>query len=108
MREITPLSIIVVIYVWFLIFSSLISSSFNAESFIDGDEIKNICDVIKVFVVDDYRSVMAIAILLAIIPVVIYCIMTKFKGIIINISIAAFALSWIFLFVVKFRDCPWF
>ncbi|MCL1028847.1 DUF2645 family protein [Serratia silvae] len=108
MKKITPTSIIVVIYIWFLMFSSVIFSSFSEESFIDGDEIKNICDVVRVFVVDDYRGTMAIAILLAFSPVVIYSAVRKFRGVIVNISIAAFLLSWVYLFIIKYKDCLWF
>lgn len=108
MKKITPTSIIVVIYIWFLMFSSVIFSSFSEESFIDGDEIKTICDVVRVFVVDDYRGTMAIAILLAFSPVVIYSAVTRFRGVIVNISFVVFLLSWVYLFIIKFKDCLWF
>ncbi|HGM5491213.1 TPA: DUF2645 family protein [Serratia fonticola] len=108
MEKITPASIIVVIYIWFLMLSSLIFSTLGEESFIDGDEIKSVCDVVRVFVVDDYRGTMAIAILLAFSPVVIYSAVTKFRGIIVNISFAAFLLSWVYLFIIKYKDCLWF
>ncbi|MEQ9887517.1 DUF2645 family protein [Pectobacterium zantedeschiae] len=108
MKKITPVSIIIFTYTWFLIFISLVFSSLKEESFIDGDEIKNICDAVRVFVVDDHRGPMALAILVAIIPVIAYSIKTKFKKIILNFSLMFFFLVWCLGFIYKYRDCLWF
>ncbi|ARA77757.1 DUF2645 family protein [Pectobacterium brasiliense] len=108
MKKITPASIIIFIYTWFLIFMSLVFSSLKEESFIDGDEIKNICDVVRVFVVDDHRGPMAIAILVAIIPAIAYSVKTKFKHAILNVSLIFFFLVWGLGFIYKYRNCLWF
>lgn len=108
MKKTTPISIMVFIYTMFFIFLSLIFSSLKEEFFIDGDEIKNICDVVRVFVVDDHRGTMAIAILLAIVPVVIYSVKTKFKSKLVNVSLFFFFLVWGWNFIYKYRDCLWF
>ncbi|WP_409161097.1 DUF2645 family protein [Pectobacterium sp. B2J-2] len=95
-------------YTWFLIFASLIFSSLKEAFFIDGDEIKNICDVVRIFVVDDHRGPMAVAILIAIIPTIIYGTKTKFKSSVLIASVLFFFLTWIWGFIYKYRDCLWF
>lgn len=108
MKKITPTSIIMVMYTWFLMLSSLAFSTLSEESYIDGDEIKNVCDAIRVYIVDDYRGTMAIAILLAFSPVAIYMAVRKLRGIIVNLSAVAFLISWVCLFIIKFKNCPWY
>lgn len=108
MKKINPMSIIIFIYIWSLIFLSLIFSTFKEELFIDGDEIKNVCDAIRVFVVDDYRMAMATSIILAIIPALIYMIKTKFRNFSITLSVFLFFFIWIYSFIFKFKDCLWF
>ncbi|WP_234910592.1 DUF2645 family protein [Pectobacterium carotovorum] len=108
MKKTTPLSIMLITYTWLLIFLSLIFSSLKEEFFIDGDEIKNICDVVRVFVVDDHRGPMALSILVASIPAIAYGIKTKFKSSALIGSLLFFFLIWGWGFIYKYRDCLWF
>lgn len=108
MKKTTFLSIIVVVYVWIIVFLTSLLSVFDEEAYLRDDEIKNVCDVIKSYVVDDNRTTSAIAMLVAIVPVVIYCIKTNVSHIIVNISMIFFFMAWVWCFIIRFRNCLWF
>ncbi|MCL6373069.1 DUF2645 family protein [Pectobacterium atrosepticum] len=104
----STINIIMVIYSFFVIITCMMGGVFKEEWFIDGDEIKNVCDVLRAIVVDDYRETVAIATLALITPVVIYGALNKFRIISINIMLLVFLFVWIWFFIVKYRNCLWF
>ncbi|QQA77820.1 DUF2645 family protein [Pectobacterium parmentieri] len=97
-----------VIYSLFVIVICMMGGVFKEEWFIDGDEIKNVCDVLRVIVVDDYRETVAIATLALISPVVIYGAINKFRIVSINLILLVFLFFWAWFFIIKYRNCLWF
>ncbi len=97
----------VIIYIIFIILLCGVFSSFGQEVFIDKDEIRDVCYIVRNFVSDDYR-VMAIPVFIAIIPAFIYACLTKFNSKIINVAMCLFILVWVWCFIIKFRNCLWF
>lgn len=95
-------------YTFFVILLCAMGGILKEEWFIDGDEIKNVCDVLRVIVVDDSRGTIAIASLIAISPVVIYGALNKFREISINIMLLIFCVVWFWNFIFKYRGCLWF
>lgn len=108
MKKISLTSVLILLYAWFVIFNSWVFSFSEAEKYIDGDEVKNICQAMRMYVVDDYRGEMAVITLIAIIPVFIFCLKVNFLRKTLSISLLVFLLIWIYGFFIKYKDCPWF
>ncbi|WP_413530956.1 DUF2645 family protein [Rahnella inusitata] len=99
------LNILIIIYILFIMFFSVIGSIPEYQSAINGEDIKNVCDVLRVFVSDDFRGISAIVTQVAIVPVVFYCIKKKFKIKSINVMLILFYSIWIWNFIIKYRNC---
>lgn len=96
---------VIFVYMLFVIFFSILGSVPEYQSFIDGEEIKNVCDVLRSFVSNDIRGIAALVALIAIVPVVFYCIKIKFKSKAINLMLILFSSLWVWNYIIKYRNC---
>jgi hypothetical protein len=96
---------LMVIYILIVIFFTFLGGVLQYEFQIDGNEIKNVCDVLRSFVIDDIRCLIAGVSLFAIAPVLYYCFRRKFKNIIINVMLILFSLAWLWSYIIKYRNC---
>lgn len=99
--------VIITIYSFFTIAMCMIGGTLKDEWRIDGGEIKDVCDVLRVIVIDDYRGTVAIFTLALITPVILYAAVNKFKLLYVNALLLIFSLSWVCFFIIKYKDCLW-
>lgn len=96
---------LIVFYILIVMFFFLTGSIPEYLSMVDGVEIKNVCDVLRIFVSNDIRLWVAIAALIAILPVIIYCIKIKFRIKSINLTLMLFSGVWVWNFIIQYRNC---
>lgn len=96
---------LIVFYILIVMFFFLTGSIPEYLSMVDGVEIKNVCDVLRNFVSNDIRLWVAIAALIAILPVIIYCIKIKFRIKSINLTLILFSGVWVWNFIIQYRNC---
>ncbi|WP_380180224.1 DUF2645 family protein [Kalamiella sp. sgz302252] len=108
MNKNIAMQIVFIMYALFICLWCVIGGTLKEESFINGEEIKDVCDVLRYIVVDDYRETMAIASLIAISPVLIYSCLKKMKLPAINIILLFFLITWLWNFIFKYQGCLWF
>lgn len=96
---------LIVFYILIVMFFFLTGSIPEYLSMVDGVEIKNVCDALRIFVSNDIRIWVAIAALIAILPVIIYCIKIKFRIKSINLTLMLFSGVWVWNFIIQYRNC---
>lgn len=96
---------IIIFYILLVMIFALAGGVPEYASAIDGVDIKNVCDVLRNFVSNDIRGFVAIASLIAIVPVILYCVKNKFKSKSINIMLVLFACFWVWYFIIQYRNC---
>lgn len=72
---------------------------------IDGVEIKNICDLMRNYVIDDSRDAFGPITLLMITPFFIMAIIKKFKSWFANISFLVLLFFWLWSFYIQYNNC---
>lgn len=94
-------------FIWSLICVGAITifSFIDKESLIDGLEIKNICDVMHNFVVDDIRDVGGPFTLLMIAPLFYYCLRRKTRAWYLYAMTLFLVILWIWRFFWRFHFC---
>lgn len=98
------------IILYFLLTTGLIwiGSIIEVDSFIDHQEIKDLCDAIEQIQFDDIREIMAYASLVAILPLGVYSLINRCKICWINFVILLLLLQWGYCYIVKFENCLWY
>ncbi|MFO6296694.1 DUF2645 family protein [Rahnella selenatireducens] len=96
---------LIIFYILVIMSFALVGGIPEYLSAIDGDDIKNVCDVLRNFVADDIRGPVAIAALIAIFPVIIYCVKIKFRIKSINLTLMLFSGVWVWNFIIQYRNC---
>lgn len=96
---------LIIVYLLFVIFFTFIGGILQYEFQIDGNEIKNVCDVLSGFVIDDIRGLVAVMSLLSVAPVLYYSFRGRFKNITINVILILFSLVWLWSYIIKYRNC---
>ncbi|MFU2318779.1 DUF2645 family protein [Rahnella sp. PCH160] len=96
---------LIIFYILIVMFFFLTGSIPEYLSLVDGVEIKNVCDVLRIFVSNDIRVWFAIAALIAILPVIIYCVKIKFRIKSINLTLMLFSGVWVWNFIIQYRNC---
>lgn len=104
----SAVNIMIAMHSFFVMAICMIGGVLEEEWAIDGHEMKDVCDVLRVMVVDDSRSAIAIGTLILMSPVVIYAAFNKFKMMSINVILLLFSLTWVWSFIIKYRNCLWF
>ncbi|WP_437616234.1 YjeO family protein [Erwinia sp. V71] len=80
-------------------------SFFKEEYYIDGDEIKNVCDAWRVFVVDDIRDVTAPLTLAMIAPFIVMSVRKKSRSRFLWLMTMVLLLSWWWRFFGRLWFC---
>lgn len=96
---------LIIFYIVIVMFFFITGSVPEYLSMVDGVEIKNVCDVLRSFVSNDIRGGVAIAALIAILPVIIYCVKIKFRIKSINLTLMLFSGVWVWNFIIQYRNC---
>lgn len=85
-----------------------ILSSLEYEDFLGTEGIQTVCDVLRILEVNDIRRSMALGIVYATVPIVIYIFLMRFKCHFITSSYCILIAVWFYCFVIKYRNCLWF
>jgi hypothetical protein len=98
-------SVLYFIYYLSCIFFILVLSYADKEDLIDGDEVRNICDVRRMFFIDDTRDVTAPLTLLFIAPLIYLVVKRRFRSLPLNIALATVVIFWLWRFFIRFSIC---
>lgn len=93
------------IYYLSCMFLILVLSYVDKEDLIDGDEVRSICDVRRMFSIDDTRDVTAPLTVLFIAPLVYLVVKKRFRSLPLNIALATVAIFWLWRFFIRFSIC---
>lgn len=104
----SAVTIMIVIHSCIVFAACGIGGIVEKQELIDGVEIKDVCDVLRVFVVDDSRAAFATGTLILMVPVFIYGGVKRFRIVPVNMVLVAFIILWCWRFIFKFRSCLWF
>ena len=104
----SAITIMIVIYSVVVFTACAIGGVVEKQEFIDGEEIRDVCDVLRVLVVDDTRAAFAIGTVVLMVPVFVYGALKKFRIKPVNVMLVAFVVLWCWVFIFKFRNCLWF
>lgn len=83
----------------------ILFSFIDKESLIDGVEIKNICDVMHNFSVDDFRDVGRIFTSLMIVPLLYYCCCKRTRAWYLYLMTLFLIGFWVWRFFLRFHLC---
>lgn len=92
-------------YSSFCFFNIAYLSYFKEEQYIDGDEIKTLCDAYKTFVVDDIRSFTAPLTLLLIAPLLWLCWRNKQRTLYLPLFTLLLIAFWYWRFFGRLHGC---
>ncbi|OCQ54691.1 Inner membrane protein YjeO [Photorhabdus australis subsp. thailandensis] len=81
------------------------ASFFEKEDYIDGQVIKNVCDVYRALVVDDIRGITAPISLLFIFPLFYTAAKKRFKSAFFNAVTLALLAYWLWRFFIRLIVC---
>lgn len=94
-------------FIWFLICAAMITmfSYVDKEWFIDGREIKNICEVMQALVVDDTRDIGGSLTFLMIVPLIYYSFHKKHRAWHLYLMTVLLIAFWVWRFYLRFQLC---
>ncbi|OCQ53393.1 Inner membrane protein YjeO [Photorhabdus australis subsp. thailandensis] len=98
-------TVLIVGYVFFCMLLIYMMSYFEKEYYIDGIDIKNICDVYNTLVVDDTRDFDAPVSLLFLFPLFYHAAKKRFKSFFFNAISVVLLVYWAWRFFIRLIVC---
>ncbi|WP_431222606.1 YjeO family protein [Serratia sp. L9] len=85
--------------------SILVLSYVDKKDFIDGDEVKDICDVRRMSAIDDTRDVTASLTMPFILPFIYLVVRRKLRSSTLNVALFLLIAFWLWRFFIRFAMC---